>query len=67
MNLFLLKGDLVKEAMTVPYGAKAKAPVADGLGVSVNEQAVVRHLYDYKNHYNLSVSASEKSESNATR
>ncbi|MFA7341272.1 MAG: enolase C-terminal domain-like protein [Candidatus Obscuribacterales bacterium] len=67
MNLFLLKGDLVKEAMTVPYGAKAKAPVADGLGVSVNEQAVARHLYDYKKHYNLNVSANEKSESNATR
>lgn len=67
MNLFLLKGDLVKEAMTVPYGAKAKAPVANGLGVSVNERAVAQHFYDHKEHYNLNVSANEKSESNATR
>jgi L-alanine-DL-glutamate epimerase-like enolase superfamily enzyme len=67
MNLFLLKGDLVNEAMTVPYGARAKAPLANGLGVSVNEQSVARHYYDSKNTYSLNVSVNERSESNATR
>ena len=67
MNLFLLKADLVKESMTVPYGAMAKVSPSYGLGVTVNERAVSRHLYDYKNDNPVNVSVSEKSESNATR
>ncbi len=67
MNLFLLKGDLVNEAMTVPYGATAKAGSKAGLGVTVNEGSVARHSYDYSSDYNQNVSANEKRESNATR
>lgn len=46
MNLFLLKSDLVRESMTVPPGAIARAPglttrpVKHGLGVTVSESAI---------------------------
>jgi L-alanine-DL-glutamate epimerase-like enolase superfamily enzyme len=46
MNLFLLKSDLVRESMTVPPGAIARAPgltnrpVKHGLGVTVSEGAL---------------------------
>jgi muconate cycloisomerase len=65
MNLFLLKSDLVNEAMTVPLGACAKASASKGygLGVSVNERAVAQLNYNH----NLNVSVGERSESNATR
>lgn len=66
MNLFLLKANLVKEGMTVPYGAMAKVTPSYGLGVTVNERAVARHLYDHKNDNPVNVSVSEKRESNAT-
>ncbi len=70
MNLFLLKGDLIKESMTVPLGAVAGAPGAStnasaraGLGITI----LPRNLEKYAqcNSEMLGKSKQPKSEFNA--
>ncbi len=66
MNIFLLKGDLIKESMTVPPGAVAKAPAAGagGLGVTVVPRLVSRYA-DCGNEFVQGRSKQQKSEINA--
>jgi L-alanine-DL-glutamate epimerase-like enolase superfamily enzyme len=46
MNLFLLKRDMTKQCLTVPFGAKARVSEAAGLGVSLS-RAGKRYLGDF--------------------
>ena len=46
MNLFLLKRDMTRQCLTVPFGAVARVSDAAGLGVSLS-RAGKRHLGNF--------------------